>query len=199
MPKKPSVTLKLPALVTKNKGGRPHKLIPNDRTLELVRTIAGFQSTTREAAAHLKVAHQTFLDFKKQNPEVNAAWETGKQNGLMSLRVNQFKLAQRSPSMAIFLGKNYLNQRDIFDLYGTMKFEGIPTEALTKKQVIEELHKRGLPTTIYGVLEEKKLITIRPDDQPASVTEKEDGHARDGHDVVEVRQGRDRPEDDDGA
>lgn len=33
-------------------------------------------------------------------------------NGKMSLRRNQFKLAEKSAAMAIFLGKNYLGQHD---------------------------------------------------------------------------------------
>ena len=33
-------------------------------------------------------------------------------NGKISLRRTQFKLAENSPAMAIFLGKNYLNQKD---------------------------------------------------------------------------------------
>jgi len=32
------------------------------------------------------------------------------------LRRTQFKLADTHPGMAIFLGKNYLGQRDLFDL-----------------------------------------------------------------------------------
>ena len=33
----------------------------------------------------------------------------------MSLRRNQFKLAEKSAAMAIFLGKNYLGQTDRFE------------------------------------------------------------------------------------
>lgn len=34
-------------------------------------------------------------------------------NGKISLRRTQFRLAENSPAMAIFLGKNYLGQKDI--------------------------------------------------------------------------------------
>jgi len=41
-----------------------------------------------------------------------------KQNGFMALKIklrrNQFKLSEKSAAMAIFLGKNYLGQRDDF-------------------------------------------------------------------------------------
>lgn len=35
--------------------------------------------------------------------------------GKISLRRNQFKLAEKSPAMAIFLGKNYLGQKDTLE------------------------------------------------------------------------------------
>ena len=42
-----------------------------------------------------------------------------KQNGCMALKIrlrrNQFKLSEKSAAMAIFLGKNYLGQRDSFE------------------------------------------------------------------------------------
>lgn len=42
-----------------------------------------------------------------------------KQNGYMALKIklrrNQFKLSEKSASMAIFLGKNYLGQKDVIE------------------------------------------------------------------------------------
>ena len=35
--------------------------------------------------------------------------------GKISLRRSQFKLAEKSPAMAIFLGKNYLGQKDVIE------------------------------------------------------------------------------------
>ena len=45
--------------------------------------------------------------------------------GKISLRRMQWKLAEKSPAMAIFLGKNYLGQRDQQDI--EMKGEIVPT------------------------------------------------------------------------
>jgi hypothetical protein len=45
---------------------------------------------------------RTFLDVFKEKRE----------NGLISLRRTQFQLAEKSPAMAIFLGKNLLGQTD---------------------------------------------------------------------------------------
>ena len=41
-----------------------------------------------------------------------AVFEKKRIGGLISLRRIQFKLAEKSPAMAIFLGKNYLGQAD---------------------------------------------------------------------------------------
>jgi hypothetical protein len=45
---------------------------------------------------------RTFLDVFKEKRE----------NGIISLRRTQFQLAEKSPAMAIFLGKNLLGQTD---------------------------------------------------------------------------------------
>jgi hypothetical protein len=45
---------------------------------------------------------RTFLDVLKEKRE----------NGIISLRRTQFQLAEKSPAMAIFLGKNLLGQTD---------------------------------------------------------------------------------------
>lgn len=43
-----------------------------------------------------------------------AVFDKKSAGGKMSLRRTQFRLAERSAAMAIFLGKNYLGQRDSF-------------------------------------------------------------------------------------
>lgn len=43
-----------------------------------------------------------------------------RQGGKASLRATQFKLAQKSPAMAIFLGKNWLGQSDKIEQHVTV-------------------------------------------------------------------------------
>ena len=50
--------------------------------------------------------------------------------GKMSLRRNQFKLSERSATMAIFLGKQYLNQRDIIEDTEDKARDGVLPELL---------------------------------------------------------------------
>lgn len=96
-----------------NKGGRPPKLDASDpRVIEYVKGLALLQCTLPEMAAALFVSHKTFKKFRDDHPEVAEAIGAGKGGGLVSLRRVQFRLAQKSAAMAIFLGKNYLGQTD---------------------------------------------------------------------------------------
>jgi hypothetical protein len=95
----------------KDAGGRLPKLIADEATLAKIRTIARLQSTHRQAAGVLEVALSTFEEFMKK-PVVQQVWESGMQQGLVSLRSNQFKQAEKNAQMAIHLGKNYLDQTD---------------------------------------------------------------------------------------
>jgi len=99
-----------------NKGGRPPKLQPDAKTLELLEGMGKIQCTTKEASCVLKVAETTFLRFIAEHPEAREAFEMGKGSGLHSLRRTQFKLAEKNAAMAIFLGKNYLGQADKQDI-----------------------------------------------------------------------------------
>lgn len=99
-----------------NKGGRPPKLQPDAPTLELLEGMGKIQCTTKEASCVLKVAETTFLRFLSEHPEARDAFDMGKGQGRQSLRRTQFKLAETNAAMAIFLGKNYLDQTDKQDI-----------------------------------------------------------------------------------
>lgn len=61
-----------------------------------------------------------------------------KQNGYMALKIklrrNQFKLSERSAAMAIFLGKNYLNQTDRIEQIVTEVEDLTPLSDLLKDE-----------------------------------------------------------------
>ena len=48
----------------------------------------------------------------QRDEEFCRVFKKGKETGKMRLRRNQFKIAENNASMAIFLGKQYLGQRD---------------------------------------------------------------------------------------
>jgi hypothetical protein len=92
--------------------GRPYALEADAATLKNIRLLGSLQCTTLESAGHLGVAENTFLAFLKREPEARDAYEHGKQSRLVSLRSDQFKQARTNATMAIWLGKQYLGQKD---------------------------------------------------------------------------------------
>lgn len=86
--------------------GRPKKEID----YEVVEKLASIQCTQEEIANFLNLSVRTL----QRDEEFCRLYKKGQDNGKMSLRRTQFKLAEKNPSMAIWLGKQYLGQRDSF-------------------------------------------------------------------------------------
>lgn len=87
--------------------------------LEQLAELAGLQCTQEEAAAVLKVDKRTLQRRLVDDPIAAEAWERGRANGRTSLRRIQWKLALRGhPTMLVWLGKQYLAQRDKFEHTG---------------------------------------------------------------------------------
>ena len=66
------------------------------------------QCTYKECSAWLGIAESTL----KTHKEFSTAFKKGLEKGKLSLRRSQFKLAEKNATMAIWLGKQYLGQRD---------------------------------------------------------------------------------------
>lgn len=73
----------------------------------------------------------------------------GREKGKASLRANQFRLAKSNPTMAIWLGKQYLAQKDIpnedlgFNEDGTPRISGSnELKIVVEKRVIDLTNKK---------------------------------------------------------
>jgi hypothetical protein len=88
------------------------KFDPDESTLKTIEGLAKIQCTQGEAAAVLGIDRTTFLAFLKRDLKARARWEAGLESGKASLRRNQFKLSETNAAMAIWLGKQYLGQRE---------------------------------------------------------------------------------------
>ena len=75
---------------------------------EVVRKLASIMCTEKEIASFLGCDERTL----QRDAEFCRIFKEGKETGKMSLRRMQYKLADKNPTMAIWLGKQYLNQRD---------------------------------------------------------------------------------------
>ena len=93
------------------KMGRPRKEI-NKAEFE---KLCFLQCTEREFCSWFDVSDETLNKWCKENYDGRTfldVFKEKRENGLISLRRTQFQLAEKSPAMAIFLGKNLLGQTD---------------------------------------------------------------------------------------
>jgi len=88
----------------KKKMGRP----ANKIDLAVVEKLGQLQCTYAECAAFLNIKEQTL----KKRKDFLLSFKKGFESGKISLRRTQFKLAENNATMAIWLGKQYLGQRD---------------------------------------------------------------------------------------
>lgn len=91
--------------------GRPKKEI--DYTA--VEKLANIQCTQEEIASFLELSVRTL----QRDEEFCRIYKKAQDNGKMSLRRMQFKLANKNPTMAIWLGKQYLKQKDNIEVEST--------------------------------------------------------------------------------
>lgn len=99
--------------------GRPHREIDETDFKKL----CGMQATLAEISGFFDVSDdtierwckRTFKDDKGEPMGFSAVWDKYSANGKISLRRYQFELAKRNAAMAIFLGKQYLGQRDVIE------------------------------------------------------------------------------------
>lgn len=94
--------------------GRPQKEIDQS----LFEKLCGMQCTLTEIAGIFDCSEDTIERWCKRTYDECFA-ETYKKHsaaGKLSLRRAQFKLAERSAAMAIWLGKQYLGQRDVYEI-----------------------------------------------------------------------------------
>ena len=89
---------------------RPRKEI-DQNTFE---KLCGIQCTKEELCGFFDVTDKTLDAWSKRtyNTSFSEVYKKYSANGKMSLRRMQFKIAEKNASMAIWLGKQYLGQRE---------------------------------------------------------------------------------------
>lgn len=84
--------------------GRNKFVIDYEKVFEL----ASIMCTQQEIASVLKCHRETLIKDEK----FQEIYNQGLDNGRMSLRRRQFNMSETNPAMAIWLGKQMLNQKD---------------------------------------------------------------------------------------
>lgn len=102
------------------KTGRPSIEIDKEQFEKL----CGIQCTLVEIASWFSCSPDTIERFVKKTYKTTFAdiYKNFSSYGRISLRRNQFRLAETNTSMAIWLGKQYLGQRDFQD---ELKTDGV--------------------------------------------------------------------------
>lgn len=91
--------------------GRPRKVL-NGTGVKVIEALSRVMCTEEEIAACLGVKKDT-LHTPHNKKIFLDAYEKGRENGKMSLRRNQYELSKVNATMAIWLGKQYLGQKDV--------------------------------------------------------------------------------------
>ena len=116
----------------------PKKVI-DKKTFE---NLCGIQCTKKEVAAVLDCGESTVERWCKATYKMTfeEAREVYSQGGKASLRRTQFRLAEKSAAMAIFLGKQYLGQRDSYEVADNTPIEKLDAilTGLRSKAVMEQ-------------------------------------------------------------
>lgn len=84
---------------------------------DMVEKLANIQCTQQEIASFLGCS----VDTLQRDEKFCGIYKKGQENGKMSLRRIQYKLAEKNPTMAIWLGKQYLHQRDNIEVEHDMQ------------------------------------------------------------------------------
>ena len=97
-----------------NKGGRPRIELDKD----LFEKLCGIQCTEEEIAGVMDCSPDTIERWCKRTYNAGFAeiYKSKSATGKISLRRHQFKLAEKNATMAIWLGKQYLGQRDTIEI-----------------------------------------------------------------------------------
>jgi len=109
--------------------GRPRKEIDSDQFEKL----CGLQCTLAEISGWFGCSEDTVERWCKRTYSAGFAdaFKRYSQSGKISLRRYQFKIAEKNAAMAIFLGKQYLGQRDIIET-GTPEAMQNATQSIIK-------------------------------------------------------------------
>ena len=95
------------------------------------------QCTREEITSWFDVSKDTLLRWCKENygTDFETIYQQKKEGGKIALRRYQLQQAEKNPTMAIWLGKQYLNQKDNIDINSKTELNISPLESAMEKLV----------------------------------------------------------------
>ena len=143
--------------------GRPPKLVESEELIKQIEGLGRIQCTQREAAAVLRVHRDTFAAFLGTHEKAQEAWDNGQEQGKASLRRLQYKSAENgNPTMQIWLGKQWLEQKDKLETVNSHAFSELTDEELAAVGALVEIYRRNFVgesggTDIEGATKEESV------------------------------------------
>lgn len=124
----------------KKLGGRPQAEIDKKEFEKL----CALQCTQEEICYFFDVSDKTLQSWCKRtyNKGFSEVFSAKRTVGKISLRRAQFQMAKKNPTMAIWMGKQYLGQQDIQTTQLTGR-DGAPIETKTAVQIYLPDNHRG--------------------------------------------------------
>lgn len=118
------------------KQGRPRIEIDKDQFVKLCE----LQATVREVAGFFHCGETALREWCKRELGMTfeEAFEEHRVGGLLSLRRNQFQLAEKNAAVAIWLGKQHLGQKDIITYNNLDDTEDDPLTASIKASFVDK-------------------------------------------------------------
>lgn len=103
---------------------------PKEVDKKLFEALCALQCTEEEICAQLDVTDKTLVNWCKREygKGFRETFAEKRLLGKVSLRRKQFRLAERNPAMSIFLGKNWLGQKDNQDVNVSMSTDATAAE-----------------------------------------------------------------------
>lgn len=105
--------------------------------------LCGLQCTESEIIGYFQVSKDTLIRWCKETYSTDFAtiYEQKKGNGKIALRRYQLQQAEKNPTMAIWLGKQYLGQTDKIMTNNEIKLPVIHIEETNNKELEKEFEK----------------------------------------------------------
>ena len=105
--------------------------------------LCGLQCTETEIAGYFQVCRDTLIDWCRDvyGEDFSTIYEQKKGNGKIALRRYQLQQAEKNPTMAIWLGKQYLGQTDKTEVKKEIILPEINFEVKDNKELQKEFEK----------------------------------------------------------
>lgn len=120
------------------KVGRPRANIDRHQ----FESLCGLQCTQEEICNFFGITDKTLTRWCRETygKRFSEVFREKRELGRVSLRRNQWKLAEKNATMAIFLGKNYLGQKDVQDI--NQEFTLLDKEASKLDELLAQRKER---------------------------------------------------------